>query len=246
MDNLRFVFRANASAFGGHIIRPQEILLESPGGSALSVTGGRSVSIIPKTTFDELFSVDEASTVAEGFFADRAQFPDLTHHRVTDDSLVAVTKVHAEVNRMTVGRQPRMRIERLRAELHARSPQGGGEPSIRVGDVAVEGVEIDGHRLIVELDVTPFQQFDTLAKLRVAADDPAFVKASGAALFMSTPRRGMTDPPPAGRLYEASPGTIYSTIVKSMWWDGDPFPGSVIEYNRVVLPEFGRVYFGEL
>src|SRR5262245_2857872 len=106
----RFVFRASAAAFGGHIIRPKDLVLESPGGSALAVTGGRSVSDIPHTEFDEFFSVDAASTVAEGLFEDRTQFLEFTNHRVSEDSLVAVTNVHADVNGLMVGRQPRMRI----------------------------------------------------------------------------------------------------------------------------------------
>jgi hypothetical protein len=243
----RFVFRGNAAAFGGHIIRPKDIVLESSGASSLPVTGGRSVARIARTQFDDLFQIESASTFAEGLFEDRRQFLEFTNHRIEEDALTAATHVNAEVHGLAVGRKPRLTIKRLRAELHAKSPYGSGQPAIRVGnDVAIEGVDIDGHRLIVELDTAPFQRFDTHAKLLVAADDRAFVAESGESLFMRRPRNGEPAPPPTGRLIDASHGTLYATIVKSIRWDGAPFPGSRIDRHQVVLPDFGRVYFGEL
>ena len=40
----RFVFRGNAAAFGGRFVRPDDVFLEMPGASSLSVVGGRSVA----------------------------------------------------------------------------------------------------------------------------------------------------------------------------------------------------------
>src|SRR5262249_49552332 len=156
--------------------------------SALSVTGGRSVGKVPKTKFGEFFSVESASTLAEGLFEDRKQYLEYTNHKIEQDALVAATHIAADVKGLTVGRKPRLTIKRLRADLRARSPYGSGQPAIRVDDAAVEGVDIDGHKLVVELNINPFQRCDTQAKLLVAADDPAFVKDSGDALFMRTPR----------------------------------------------------------
>jgi len=251
MDNRRrFIFRANAAAFGGHIIRPKEIVLEAPGASALPVTGGRSVANIPGTRFDDYFRIESAKTVTEGLFEDRQQFRDFTNHKIEQDALVAATMAIAEVNTMVVGRgvegAPRLTIKHLRGELRARSPLGSSMPAIRVGDLAIDGVDVDGHKLIVDLNPLPFQRFDTHAKLLVAADDPAFVKDSGDALYMRTARKGETAPPPAGRLIVDSYGTIYATVVRSIRWDGAPFPGAEIERNYVSIPNFGRIFFGEL
>lgn len=224
----RFVFRGCASAFGGHLIRPKDIVLESPGASALPVTGGRSVSTLSRTRFDEFFQIESASTFAEGLFEDRHRFLDFTNHKVEEDTLAAVTHVRAEVAGLVVGRKPRMTVKHLRSELHARSPLQSGQPSIKIGNVAVDGVDIDGYKLVVELNTSPFQKCDTHAKLLVAADDPKFVEESN------------------GHYIQASYDTVYTTIVKSIRWDGKPFPGSQIEHNKVTLPDFGRVYFGEL
>jgi hypothetical protein len=247
MDNKRrFIFRASAAPFGGQLVRPKEIVFESPSASALTASGGRSVGLISAMNFQDYLSVRSASTLAEGLFEDPKQFLDFTYHRIEEDALTAVTNVNAEVHGFVVGQKPRLTIQRLRADLRARSPLGSGQAAIRVGDVAIDGVDIDGYRLIVELDTAPFQRFDTHAKLLVAADDPAFVKESGDRLFMRTPRNGEAPPPPAGRLIEAYCGTIYATIVRSIRWDGPAFPGSTIEFNKVILPDFGRAYFGEL
>ncbi|HEX4568478.1 MAG TPA: hypothetical protein VH138_17725 [Vicinamibacterales bacterium] len=250
MDNKRhFIFRGHAVAFGGQLIRPKPIVLEAPCSSALTVSGGRSIGRIPPTRFDEFFSVDSASTFAEGLFEDPKQFLDSTNHLVEEDTLTAVTHVNAEVNGLVIGREPRLTIKRVRADLRGRSPLGSGQPAIRVGDLAdvfIDGIEIGGRRLIVELDTAPFQRFDTLAKLLVAADDPAFVEESGECLFLRTPRDGGPPPPPAGRLIQTC-GAIYGTIVKSIRWDGPAFPAARIVDNSVVLePDFGRVFFGEL
>lgn len=247
MDNRRrFVFRGNASAFGGHIIRPNDIVIEAHGASSLPVTGGRSVSRVGPPPPNPFFHVDAAETFAEGLFENHDQFRAFTLGQMEQDALVAVTKVRVEVRGLVIGEKFRLTVKRIHAELLSRSPRGSGQPSVRVGDVTLEGIDFNGHRLVVELDPAPFQRFDTHAKLLVAADDPAFVKESGGALFMNTPRAGGPPPPPAGRLIEAC-GIIYGTIVKSIRWDGEPYPGSTIEGNSVELePDFGRVFFGEL
>jgi hypothetical protein len=241
----RFIFRGNAAAFGGRIVRPKDIVIEAPG-SALSVTGGRSVARIPRTAFDDFFSVESASTFAEGRFDDAGQLIEKTHHRVQEDSLTATTTVNADVVGLAIGRKPRLTIDHLHASLTAKSPLGSGEPAIQIGpDTVIDTVAVNGHRLIVELDLTPFQRCDTHAKLLTAADDHAFVRNSGRLLFMQTPRHGHPTPG-AGRLLESYPGTLYATIVKGITWDGDPFPGAQIDHNTVTIPEFGRVFFGEL
>jgi hypothetical protein len=241
----RFIFRGNAAAFGGRIVRPKDIILEAPGASSLPVTGGRSVARIPRTAFEDFFSVESASTFAEGRFDDVAQLIEKTHHRVQEDSLTATTIVNADVVGVAIGRKPRVTVGHLHASLTARSPFGSGEPAIQIGkDTVLERVAVNGHHLIIELDLTPFQRCDTHAKLLTAADDHAFVRESGRALFMQTSQHGHPAPG-AGRLFESYPGTLYATIVKSIKWAGEPFPGAHIENNMVTIPEFGRLFFGE-
>lgn len=247
MDHpLRYVFHSHAAAFGGRIVRPKDIVLEAQGASALLVTGGRSVARLQRTAFDEFFEVESANTVTEGFFEDLKGFVDVTNHKAEEQSLTAVSRSRAEVVGLSVGRKPRMTIKRVVAELTNRSAGHSGQPAIRIGkDVAVDGISIDGHRLVVELNTKPFLKHDTHARVLAAADDAKFVEEAGESLFMSRRFAG-TAKTPAFRKLIRTGSTIYATIVKSIRWDGKPFPKSEIHDNVVVLPEFGRVFFGEL
>ena len=247
MDHpLRYVFHSHAAAFGGRIVRPKDIVLEAGGASALLVTGGRSVSQLPRTQFDDFFEVESASTLAEGSFEDTAALIEVTHRRTQEQTLSAVSRARTEVNGLAIGRKPRLMIGRIRAELTNRSAGHSGQPSIRVGkDTVIDGISIEGFKLVVELNTKPFVQHDTHAKLLAAVDDPKFVTQSGETLFMSK-RFGSEPKTPAFRRLVQTGGTIYATIVKSIRWDGKPFPKSEIHDNMVVLPTFGSVFFGEL
>jgi hypothetical protein len=240
----RYVFRGNAAAFGGRIVRPEDVVLEMPGASSLPVVGGRSVSKIPKTRFKDFVAFDSATTLAEGLFDDLRGVVALSNHTVREDSLKATTRVHAELKKLVVGRKRRLQAERLSAELRSQSPTGSGQPRIVVGDVAVEGVKIDGFELKVELEQGVFQKYDTHAKLLVAADEADFARKYGHHLFMNTDFEGRLAPP-AGRLVPTS-DTIYATIVKKISWRGEPNPAARIEHHSVVVKDFGTIFFGEL
>ena len=247
MDHpLRYVFHSHATAFGGRILDPKDIVLEAGGASALVVTGGRTVSRLGPTKIDEYFEVESANTLAEGSFEDPAAAIEVAHRRREEHTLTAISRARAEVNGMAVGKKPRMVIGRIRVELTNRSAGYSGQPSIRISkDTLIDGISIEGFKLVVTVDTKPFIQCDTHAKLLAAADDPKFVEKSGQSLFMSK-RFGSTPKTPAFRKLIYTNGTIYATIVKSIRWDGKPFPKSEIHDNMVVLPTFGRVFFGEL
>ena len=106
------------------------------------MSGGRSVAKIPRTNFGGFASFESASTLAEGLFDDLDGAIALSNHEVREDSLTATTRVRAEVRKLTVGRDQRLKIARLAAELQARSPGVSGEPPIVPGDTLVEGVTI--------------------------------------------------------------------------------------------------------
>src|SRR3954452_6529960 len=187
MDHpLRYVFHSHAAAFGGHIVRPKDIVLEAGGASALVVTGGRSVAQLQRTEFDEFFVVESANTLAEGLFEDKAAFVEVTHRRQEEQTLAARSRARTEVNGLAIGRKPRLMIGRIRAELVNRSAGHSGQPSIRISrDTLIDGISIEGFKLIVELNTRPFIQCDTHAKIIAAADDPKFVSKAGESLFMS-------------------------------------------------------------
>lgn len=243
----RFAFRGNAAAFGGRIVRPEDVVLEMPGASSLGIVGGRSVSNISSTpaSFKGFVTFKSASTFAEGLFDDLKGLIALSNHQVQEESLKSSTRVKAEIRTLTVGQKQRLTAARLSAELLSQSPTGSGEPPIRLGDVAVTGVKIDGFELKVELYTTIFNENDTRAKLLTSIDTPAFVKKHGPQLFIKSATTKGAAAPPAVNLV-AGTESIYATIVKSITWKDKPNPNAKIDQHSVIVKDFGIIYFGEL
>jgi hypothetical protein len=240
----RFVFHGDAAAYGGRLVRPVDIVIEARGGSSLPVTGGRCRSELQPVQFGDFIRVGTASTFAEGLFDDVKQAVEASFGRVRQDTLTATTTVNAEVHDIVVGTKPRLTVKRLRAALVSRTPNRSGETPIRVGaDAVVQGVDIDGHTVVVELATSTFQQLDTYSKLRCAADDPR-EDENRDCLLMNAVSDGRPAPP-VGRLVEG-PAGIYATIVKSIRWDGDPYPGATIDQHQLTVPNFGTIFFGEI
>jgi len=240
----RFIFRGNASAFGGRIVRPDDVVLEMPGASSLGVAGGRSVARIPRTQFKNFVSFESASTLAEGTFDDRQGAIELSHHKIREDALRTSTRVRAEIRTLVVGSRKRLKVGHAAVELRSKSPGGSGEPSIVLADATLESVTVDDRKLKITFERGIFERYDTHAKLLTAADDPDFVKTHGSHLFLTTDFEGR--PAPAtGRLV---PGcdTIYATLVRKIEWDGAASPDASIEGHTVVVKDFGRIFFGEL
>jgi hypothetical protein len=241
----RFIFRGNAAAIGGRIVRPKDVVIDSSAASSLTVAGGRSQAQSAATRFGEWVSVGAASTSAEGLFDDVKQQIELSFGRVAEDALTMTTVVHADVTSLSVGDKPKLTIKHLHAALTSKSPTASGEPAIAVGsETTVEGASVGGFGLIVTLAVPLFQRYDTQAKLLTAADDPQFVQKSGGHMLMKPAKRGKGAPPPS-RLLQ-SYGTTYATIVRSIKWAGDPYPGATIEQHVVTVPDFGKIFFGEI
>lgn len=240
----RFVFRGNAVAFGGRIVRPDDVVFEMPGASSLPVTGGRSVATIPATDFQGRLSFASASTFAEGLFDDRAGAIAVTHRKAREDSLANSTRVRAEVRKLTVGTEKRLMVDRLVAELRSKSPSGSGEPPIATGEILVQGAAIDGYGLKVEIDRSLFRRYDTHAKLLIAADQPDFARKFGDHLFMRTEVDGFP-PPGRGRLVPRR-DWIYATVVRKITWEDRPNPNAKIDHHTVTVKDFGRIFFGEL
>jgi len=239
----RFVFRGNASVIGGRIVRPKDQIIDSSTASSLTVAGGRSRSQAKATRFGDWVSFGSASTSAEGLFDDVKQQIEVSFGRVAEGTLTTSTNVDADVTSLSVGDKPKLTIKHVHAQLMSKSPAASGEPAIGVGnDTVIDGAAVDSFGLIVTLAIPLFQRYDTQSKLLTAADDPQFVKRSGGHLLMK-PGRGKGAP--AATTLQTYP-TVYATIVKSIKWAGDPYPGATIEQHVVTVPDFGKIFFGEL
>jgi hypothetical protein len=243
----RFIFRGNAAAIGGRVVRPSDLIIDSTVTSSLTVVGGRSRERAGPARFGEWVGFASASTSAEGLFDDVQRQIDFTFGKIPEDALTSSTRVNVDVTGLSIGGdKPKLTVKHLHAALNSKSPTGSGEPSIALGsETVIEGAAIDGHLLAIELAVPVFQQHDTRSKLLTAADDPKFVNESGECLYMKQPTPGAVAPT-AGRVPYGTGGTIFATIVKSIKWAGDPIAGVTFDQNAVIVPDLGKVFFGEL
>jgi hypothetical protein len=242
----RFLFHANAAAIGGRIAKPKDLAIDTPAASSLAAAGGRSTSKAENGRIGEVIQFGSASTFAEGLFDDLGKWAETLCGDSCEDALTATTRVSSEVRNLTVNAKATFTARRINGGFVAKSPKGSGEPSISLDrDTVFDGVALGGYKLIVELNAALFQRFDTLSKLRTAADTPKFVKEHGAGLFMKASVPGRTTASAAGRFVESG-GTIYGTIVKSLRWAGKPYPGAEIDDNVITIPDCGDIYFGEI
>jgi hypothetical protein len=242
----RFVFRGNAAAFGGRIVHPEDVVVESSIASSLTVAGGRShARNASPLAFGKYVRIAQAETRSEGLFDDLAGHVALTRRKVTADTLTTSTSVHAEVSGVVVGAgDPVLTVKQLRGGLGAKSSPASGEPAIPVADeTAIRGVEIGGFRLNVKLALRVFQECETYSKLMMALDAPKRRADVEHHLLLKSAIHG--DVPTHGRLLQ-SQGTIYATIVKSIEWANKKYPGSTITDHVVHVPGFGKLVFGEI
>jgi hypothetical protein len=239
----RFLFRGNASAFSGLLYRPKTVIVDMDGASSLGVSGGRSQAQIKGRSFDDVLRFGSAMTLAEGLYDDEKLAKAVTNHKNEPQELNATTNVVAELRELAVGREIVFSAKRIRAALVSRSPRGSGEPSIAPGPgTAIQGVDVGGFGLDIALNAALFQKLDTRSKVAAAADDPKQAAKLGAhfvpnATVRNQPRR-------AGLIVRN--GIIYTTIVKSISWTGKPYPGATIDGHVVTVPDFGKIFFGEL
>jgi hypothetical protein len=239
----RFIFRGNAAAVSGMIIRPAEEPFVVQGASSLTVSGGRSSGRIGGTEFGKFLRVDSAETSANGEFADADRALRLSHRQLRADEVETTTVVWADVKGLKVGDDPVLGIGHLYARLEGRSPELNAETLIQPADLKIDNVSIGGFRLNVVLDYRMYATHDTKAKLLAAAADPSLDRDHAATFLRADASHDRRNRRP---LFTTD-DMIYSTVVRELnWADNREYPGSEIDGHVLTIPEFGKVYFGEI
>jgi hypothetical protein len=249
----RFLFRGNASGIGAHLRRPVDTIWKVQGASSLPTIGGVSESSVNWAEFKkskdykqlgdfrDYIRFDSIHTEASGDFVDQQAALAMTFGKAEEGKIATQTTVVSTVTGLVVAN--RLKIASASAGLVADYPKPRQQPPIRPRGNAIEGVSIDGHELAVELNEKVFAEKATLRDLISAYErDDAFYRKhrrhfveTGAGTGASLKRRA-----PLAR------GYIYCTVVSRIRWVGDPHPDAKIGNNVVTVPEFGRIYFGEL
>jgi len=242
----RFVFRGNATGVAAHIRRPVNILLPVQAASSLPTTGGLSESTAgplkwggrksTRTTgfgagVDTYISFDGASSRAYGDYVDPERAVAMTLNKVRFDDVPSKTEISAQVTNLAV--IGRVTIGKAAMQLESESGDGI-EPPIRCVTAALDDVAVDGYPVAIKLAPEFYCENDTITKLRTAAASGEYSQ-----FFI--------DAGPAARYGFCYPGcTVLCTLVESMTWAEKQQPEATIDGNTIIIPNYGRVYFGEL
>ena len=242
----RFVFRGNASALSGQILRPKTTIVDMDGASSLGVSGGRSQAQIKGRSFGDFIRFGSAMTFAQGLFDDEKAASAVTDHKGRQEDLTTTTTVTAEIRDLGIGRAPLVFMaKRVRGTLVSRKPEPNHtqEPSIAPAkDTTIQGVDIGGRVLEISLNTSLFQKYDTRSKVLAAANDAKFMRSFGQHFVIDATIDDQRRKP--GLI--SSDGVLYTTIVEKITWKGKPYPGATIEGHTVTVPDFGTIFFGEL
>jgi hypothetical protein len=133
----------------------------------------------------------------------------------------------------------RLSIANLSLGLISRSARGKAQPPIQLQGNRIDGVVIDGYKLKVTLAEAFYTKHDTQDKLRAAHKKG--LPVHHACMFLPH-KQGLEE---VTEFPEAN-GIVKCTIVQSLEWVGKPHPTAKIYGHVVELPDFGKIYFGEM
>lgn len=233
----RYVFTGNASGLAFHIRRPVDAILPVQAASSLPVTGGVSDSRVgpgslPKPgSATPYVSFQSASTTARGDYEDPKVAIAMTRKAAPFDGASTYTNVTAEVAGLVV--LGRVAIDLAVMSMQAESADYPEEPEIYCKGLRLEGIRIDGYPVRVKLAEDFFCENSTMSKLAKACgngyEPQCFLTANRAAAY--------------GFLNGGS--TVKCTLVSELAWEDKAHPNATFERNSIVIPNFGKVYFGE-
>jgi hypothetical protein len=232
----RFIFNGSAAAYGGRFVRPDDVVLASTGGSALSVAGGQSAWRDRDIRIGRSFRIRAAETSAEGLVDSLRDAIRVSHRQLAPDALTTTTRVSARCRGVEIGGapppkrelepEPTMSVAEVGATLVSRSGRPGHESSVIIESATLTTVTFDSpvhgrYRLDVGIDIAPFRKCDTRAKV---VAETSILQVHGDRDF------------------------VFSTIVTKLEWQkGRAYPGwKPLGTNGLYIPNLGAFYFGEL
>jgi len=237
----RYIFNASAFALGGRLTEPylSDFTVQAP--TTLPTVGGLARAEVSRTCWQELISFDSARSMVRGGGPP-------PYERVTTAS--------AELTNLEV--EGRFRVKFLRMTIRSFHDQDPHFPYVVPDETELSGITIDGCKLNVEFDPCPFQDNPTKSHIVEAWRKPEWRKEHGSQIL----RRDDDDddrpdaasgkhPHDEGEVQETGSGLILATLAKSISM-GCPdtcrrHGGQVVvKGNVVIVPNFGRIYFGEI
>jgi hypothetical protein len=233
----RYVFHGSACGVSANIRRPEQRILPVQGSCSLPVTGGLSQSEVPAGQLEKWVSYDGITTSAAGDYVDAAAGIATTRGDIAFDAVPTETRVTSDVRGLVI--LGRVHIGRASMGMVSRSARPGEQPVIRPEGNRLEDVRIDESRLKITLAEAFYQECDTHDKL--AKKHAAGLSSKHARLLLPLVEDGE-----ALTTYPEAKGKVKCTIVQEISWDGAPHPTATIHGHVVRVPNFGKIYFGEM
>jgi hypothetical protein len=233
------VFIGHATGVAAHIRRPEDQIMKVHAASAIPETGGHCENSVGKTTLGKWVSFDSAETSVRGDYVNAAEAVAMTRGELPFDGGEAETRVTARVRGLAI--LGRVQIAELSLGLVSRSANGTAQPTIRLEGNRIDGVTIDGNRLKIDLAEDFYCRHCTLDQVR-----SAFKGGLGPdhhRMFLPANLPGEEE---EVRTFPEADGTVKCSIVSGLSWDGPAHKEATIQGHVVVVPNFGKIYFGEM
>src|SRR5262249_32900380 len=224
-----------------HIRRPQDAVLSVQGSSALPVIGGHCESRVGPTTLGKWVTFESVETSAHGDYADAAHGVATTRGEVAFDGAETHTRVSARVRGLAI--LGRVHIADLQLGMFSRNvpDMAQAQPSIRLEGNRLEGLRIDDSPLTIELAEDFYCEHHTRDRLKAAFDTG--LPAEHHRMFLPVNFKGEEE---QVRTFPEDAGVLKCSIVKHLDWAGTKHPTAEIFGHVVVVPNFGKIYFGEM
>jgi hypothetical protein len=253
----RFIFFGNAVAFAAHIRRPTDHQFKAVASSCLPVTGGLAEASSGPQSYDNLISFTSASTSALGDYADTRRAVDFTQGNFADNELSTQTFVSSKLSGLKItvtqdhppqaaGKVTTFTVEQLYARLESSSDRVNAT-AFRGLEATFQGVNVDGHELLVITAPEVCTQYETYDKLVQAYQNDSDFRKKYGSLFYPTgnEKTGVGALLSKARIPNEG-GLILGTIVVELKWATTPAPGTEIIGNRLKIDGIGSIFFGEI
>ena len=212
-----FHYHACAHVLSARFTRPLQHLVEVQGATALSTNGGHGHASVDDFRFQDFITCRKGYSHVSG-----------SKHEETGSHTTLVTAVAEGLNILDI-----ITADRVVARLASSHPPENDEPEITLVGSKFENLRVAGCPVDVELDFDFFERLKTFDAVRKEFDKNAEFRKIAEDPF----RTGDAIKKPEAH------GVLLCSLVKSM---KTSCPGVKQVGHCFVVPEFGKVFFGEL
>ena len=212
-----YFYNGHGHAFSGHITQPFDHQIEVQAGMSLPTTGGIGLSRVEDFSFQRYVSFGAGHTYVAGSKSSKGTYNTLVTATVEDLNILDVVTA-----------------DRVVARLASSHTLDEDEPRITLLGSTIENLKICGCPVQLEFEDDIFLRCNTFDTLKKEFESNAGFRKMAADPFIKTPPKVPVDPR----------GVFLCSLVKEMKIIN--CPGVKPVGHAFEVPEFGRVYIGEV